>query len=334
MKRPNGLSDTVRVLRPGGGVPVQTVSMAAGVCLLLVCAGLVVGSILLPLQRGGSAAILKSDEPTPGAGEASVLPRQIAEKLEARRARAADPARLGQSHLFLVDRRPAAVVVAAEEPEDDASETETEPQRAPRASDDAASEAPARISVLRVESAEDVGGEIRESYRELVLRGIHTDRSGRIVALIDHSGSGSGAAGAAVRVREGEEFTEPKHAAHPWKIAAIDADRNRVVIERQDRRLALALFGTGPVDLSPVVIQPPAEPGQPEERVRVAEDGTIVVERRPDEAIAELRQEVGQGEPDQTPITVQDLSDLLDAFRDLERFGERDRIERERRSRD
>jgi len=334
MKRPHGSGDAVRVLRPGGGVPLQTISMAVGGCLLLVCAGLVVGSMLLPLQRGGASSVATDDHSVPASEGASVSASAISAKLEARREQRADPMRLGQSHLFLVDRRPAAAVIAVDEPEDDAFAAESEPKQTARASDDAASEAPARISVLRVEAAEDVGGEIRDSYRMLVLRGIHTDRMGRLVALIDHSGSGSGAGGAAARVREGDEFTEPKHAAHPWKIAAIDADRNRVVIERQDRRLALAVFGTGPVDLSPVVIQPRAKPGQPEERVRVAADGTVVIERRPDEAIAELRQEVGQGEPGQVPITLQDLADLFDAFRDLERYAERDRIERERRSRD
>ncbi len=334
MIRSSGTSEGMRVLRPGGGVPVSTISLAVGGCLLLLGAGLVLGSIVLPLQGSQAPSGSGLDDSETVVDAAAITPSTVLAKLEARREPTADPALLGQSHLFLVGRRPAAAVAAGENQEEDAPAVVAETQRTPSASDEPASGQPARISVLRVEAAEDVGGEIRDSYRELVLRGIHSDRSGRLVALIDHSGSGAGAGGAGFRVREGAEFTEPKHAAHSWKVAAIDAARNRVVIERQDRRLALALFGTGPVDLSPVVIQPPAEPGQPEERVRVAADGTIVIERRPDEAIAELRQEVGQGEPDQVPITLQDLADLLDAFRDLERYAERDRVERERRDRD
>lgn len=334
MKRSSGTSDGIRVLRPGGGVPVPTISLAVGGCLLLLSAGLMLGSIVLPLQGSRSSSGSGLDDSETVVDAATATPSTVLARLEARREQNADPARLGQSHLFLVGRKPAAALAAGKEPEEDAAAVVNEPQQTPQARDDSAPDPPEQISVLRVEAAEDVGGEIRDSYRELVLRGIHSDRSGRLVALIDHSGSGSGVDRAAERVREGDEFTEPKHASHAWRVAAIDAGRNRVVIERQDRRLALALFGTGPVDLSPVVIQPPAEPGQPKERVRVAEDGTIVIERRPDEAIAELRQEVGQGEPDQAQITLQDLADLFDALRDLERYAERDRIERERRSRD
>ncbi len=65
----------------------------------------------------------------------------------------------------------------------------------------------------------------------------------------------------------------------------------------------------------------------------VSDDGTVIVRQSPDEAIATLRAEVGPGTGDQKPITFDDLAELLRAFGDLERYGERAKreLERERR---
>ncbi len=83
-------------------------------------------------------------------------------------------------------------------------------------------------------------GDVQKSFRRLVLRAIHSDRSGGLVAAIDFAGRRPAAS---LRVGPGDMFTEPKEA--DWSVVAIDPDRNRVVLERKDRRVALRCSGPG-----------------------------------------------------------------------------------------
>jgi hypothetical protein len=325
---------TPRVMRPGGGLPLEVIALRVGLAGVLLCAAFAISMLLLPLSEDRSL-LTTSGENRAGPSESPLASAGSARTMIAERgANSRLVAELGGSYLFLLDRSPRMRIAPEVEIGDRAivDASDENPPSEGKVSAPTGDTATGGVRVVRVEKAEDVGGEIRDSYKELVLRAIHSDRSGRLVALIDHSKAG--ASGAAERVREGDSFTEPKHESHPWRVVVIDPDRNRVVLERQERRLALALFGTGPADLSPVVIQPESEAGQPVERVRVAEDGTVIVEKRPDEAIAELRGETGAPEPGESEITLQDLADLFDAMRDLERYAEQDRIERERRRRD
>lgn len=328
---------TVRVMRPGGGTPVGAIAMVVGMVGVAACGVFAAAMLLMPL------ASVRSDfgdaRPVEGSMDTAALAASARAVLASRVGDAGAVAELGSSHVFLLDRQPRARVVSGNEDDPDNSgddQAESVPQSAQTqdqtAQPDADPSEDRAIRVVRVESAEDVGGAIRDSYRELVLRAIHSDRSGALTALIDHSGSTDG--GAMVRVREGDEFVEPKHKDHPWRVVVIDPDRNRVVVERQERRLAIALFGTGPVDLTPVVVQPRGGSESSTERVRVAEDGTVIVEKRPDEAIAELRAETGSANPGESEITLQDLAELFEAMRELERYAEQERIERERRRRD
>lgn len=279
--------------------------------------------VLWPLASGvghsaGGPGVSESTSAQPGRGTAGPTDSS-----------AATVSRLGSSYLFTVGRAArtneevgdvadAAPVVTPTEI------TRPKPARTEQGRDG--------VRVLRVESPEAVGGDVQKSFRELVLRAIHSDRSGEMVALIDFTGTPAGSA--SLRVGPGDAFTEPKHKDADWRVVAIDPDRNRVVLERENRRLALALFGTGPADLSPVVIAPEGERDAETPKVLVSEDGTVIVQQTADEAIAALRREVGPGSGDEKPITFEDLAELLRAFGDLERYGERARqeqLERERR---
>jgi len=310
---------------PGGGL--GGAALATRLALAMVALGAVslLGSVLLPLSDGSPADEVERE------AAAEVRVDGILAQLDSRFPDNARANRLGRAYLFTSGRSPiptdAGVVIV----EDDAGESPTDAGTAPEV---AAAPVEVRdpgsaIRVIRVESAESVGGSIRESFNQLILRGIHSNRSGELVALIDFTGGR--VEQATVRAMAGDRFTEPKHKDHDWRVVVIDPQRNRVVVERQERRLALALFGTGAADLSPVIIQP--EGATSEERIDVAPDGTIVVRRRPDEAVAELRQEVGAAPAGQKPITFDDLADLLQLMRDLDGYAERERIERERRSR-
>ena len=326
-----------RLARPGGGLPIQLIALRLGIAGVVLCAAFAIAMLLMPLSRDQPFVAASGDDGAEGSQDSLEAARTTRAMIEERGANSRLVTELGGSYLFLIDRSPRDRVTPEGGADDQtiADENASGTQRTPSGTESPAAgadQAAGGIRVVRVEAAEDVGGEIRDSYRELVLRAIHSDRSGRLFALIDHSRAG--ATGAAERVGEGDSFTEPKHQNHPWRVVVIDPDRNRVVLERQERRLALALFGTGPADLSPVVIQPESTGGQAAERVRIAEDGTAIVEKRPDEAIAELRRETGAPGPGESEITLQDLADLFDAMRDLERYAEQERIERERRRRD
>ncbi len=328
---------TIRVIRPGGGAPISSIAMVIALAAVVGCGVFAAAMLLMPLASVRSDA--GDAKPIEAAMDTAALAASARDALASRGGDAGAVAELGSSYVFLLDRQPRARVVSGNEDDPDNSggdQIESVPQSAQAqgqtAQPDAGPSEDRAIRVVRVESAEDVGGAIRDSYRELVLRAIHSDRSGELTALIDHSGASD--RGAAVRVREGDEFVEPKHKDHLWRVIVIDPDRNRVVVERQERRLAIALFGTGPVDLAPVVIQPRGGSESTTERVRVAEDGTVIVEKRPDEAIAELRAETGAANPGESEITLQDLAELFEAMRELERYAEQERIERERRRRD
>lgn len=332
-----GSTTSPRMIRPGGGQPLDVIALRLALAGVVVCAAFAIAMLLLPLDQDRSPAAMSGDEPAGASATPRVSAGSARAMLESRGSNTRRVAELGESYLFLLDRHPPDrnAVEAEPDPQAIANESEPDTEQAPSLSEirvDPADREAGGVRVVRVEAAENVGGEIRDSYRELVLRAIHSDRSGRLVALVDHSGASP--SGAAERVGEGDSFTEPKHKNHPWRVVVIDPERNRIVLERQERRLALALFGTGPADLSPVVIQPESDGGKPVERVRVAEDGTVIVEKRPDEAIAELRSETGAPEPGESEITLQDLADLFDAMRELERYAEQERIERERRRRD
>ena len=295
---------------PAGGLPGGAIVGRVGMAAVVIGLGAVGAAFVMPLRQVAPAspgvAVDAADwGPVPdGRGPD---PRMIAS--------------LSEAYLFTPGRRPFAelepVEVAADRPSREADPgPKPEVVEQSRAGDDG-------IRVVRVESPESVGGDIQKSYREIILRGIHSDRSGRLVALIDFTGGQPGAA--AVRVMEGDLFTESKHPEQDWRVVAIDPVRNRVVIERQQRRLALALFGTGPADLSPLVIAPEGGAGEASVSTRIAADGTVVVERRPEEVIAELRQEPATDPAGGKPITADDLFELLRAVRDLDRYGERAR---------
>lgn len=309
---------------PGHGraLPVAMKAARLGVGSVVVAAIVALAIVFWPLAGDGVG-----ESGVDGIADAARFDQQIGSD---RRTSTLAIARLGESYLFSAGRQPVPPVASNEPSEPlevagpgdgDAKPVPTQPARDPGG-----------VRVLRVESPEAVGGDVQKSFRELVLRAIHSDRTGELVALIDFTGTPTGSA--SVRVRPGDGFTEPKHKEADWSVVAIDPDRNRVVLERENRRLALALFGTGPADLSPVVIAPEGEDSASTPEIVVSEDGTVVVRQSPDEAIAALRREVGPGEGDEKPITFDDLAELLRAFGDLERYGERAReeqLERERR---
>lgn len=308
----------------GRGMPVWV--KAAKTSVGAVALAVVVGSaiVLWPLAAGSERIDgLPGATASPSSGQ---LEAGLTQPLDSSRSLVSQ---LGSSYLFTAGRRA---------PVNGAPDTVSEPVPVATREDDETPE-PVRtkrdiggVRVVRVESPEAVGGDVQKSFRELVLRAIHSDRSGRLVALIDFAGTPAGAA--SLRVGPGDRFTEPKHKEADWSVVAIDPDRNRVVLERKDRRVALALFGTGLADLSPVVIAPRGEPIASTPDMAVSDDGTVIVRQSPDEAIATLRAEVGPGTGDQKPITFDDLAELLRAFGDLERYGERakrEQLERERR---
>lgn len=308
---------------PGHGraLPVAMKAARLGLASVLVAAIVALAIVFWPLAGDGVG-----ESGVDGIADSARFDQQIGGD---RRTSTETVARLGESYLFSAGRQPLPPV-ASDEPSEplevagpddsDAKPVPTQPARDPGG-----------VRVLRVESPEAVGGDVQKSFRELVLRAIHSDRTGELVALIDFTGTPSGSA--SVRVRPGDGFTEPKHKEADWSVVAIDPDRNRVVLERENRRLALALFGTGPADLSPVVIAPEGEDSASTPEIVVSEDGTVVVRQSPDEAIAALRREVGPGDGDQKPITFDDLAELLRAFGDLERYGERAREEQLERGR-
>jgi hypothetical protein len=299
--------------RPRGGLPASVwVNRAAlGAAALALVMALAVW--LAPLKGAGSGSETVA---LPEVGFADLAPSGSG-------ASAGTIARLSSGYLFTPGRQPFAEL----EPLDttgEAAVAEADDRDAPAVEREALDEG-SGVRVVRVEAPEAVGGDIQSSYRELVLRGIHSDRSGELVALIDFRGTPVGAA--SVRAGEGDRFVEPKNPEQPWDVVAVDPDRNRVVIERQGRRLALALFGTGPADLSPIVIVPESAVEDGPVRVRVAEDGTLVVQQSPEEAVAQLRQEPATDSEGGKPITMEDLAELLRAVRDLERYGDKARQE-------
>ncbi len=295
---------------PSGGLSAASVLARIGLAGVLIGIAAVGAAFVVPLDRGVSETergVVEAPSWTPVPARRGPEPAMIAS--------------LSESYLFTPGRQPFAglepIEVVSESPAEQAEQT---PE--PRATDPERGDA-GGVRVVRVESPESVGGDIQKSYREIVLRGIHSDRSGRLVALIDFTGAQPGAA--SIRALEGDSFTERKHPEQDWRVVAIDPLRNRVVIERQQRRLALALFGSGPADLSPLVIAPEAEDGGQPLATRVAEDGTIIVERRPEDVIADLRQEPTTDPEGGKPITAEDLFELLRAVRDLDRYGEKAR---------
>ncbi|MFG0293839.1 MAG: hypothetical protein ACF8MJ_11910 [Phycisphaerales bacterium JB050] len=295
---------------PAGGLPSGAIVARVGVAAVVIGLAAFAAAFVMPLRQVAPAspgvAVDAADwGPVPdGRG---TDPRMIAS--------------LSEAYLFTPGRRPFAELEPVE------GSAEPTPRVVDAAPESAVPEQTRTddggVRVVRVESPDAVGGDIQKSYREVILRGIHSNRSGRLVALIDFTGGQPGAA--AVRVMEGDSFTESKHPEQDWRVVAIDPVRNRVVIERRQRRLALALFGTGPADLSPLVIAPEVGEGAASVSTRIAADGTVIVERRPEDVIAELRQEPSTDPAGGKPITADDLFELLRAVRDLDRYGERAR---------
>lgn len=310
----------VDLTRPRDGYARAVWLMRAG-ALAVLLAGTVVGSAaLLPLQKGEPRV-----DPVDVGGEHSDENR-----VRAIRAGTGDAElvmRLGSAYLFTSGRTPALAAGGGSDGTEEQVQSPVVADRSDRSGAD--QDEAAGLRVIRVESLDDVGEVIRDSFKQLILRGIHSTRRGDLVALIDFTGGR--VEQAALRVAAGQSFTEPKNASAPWRVVAVDPERNRVVVEREGRRLALALFGTGPADRSPLVIQP--EGARLTERVDVSEDGTIIVRMRPDEAVAQLRREVGAAPEGQRAITLEDLAELLEVLRELDRYGEREREEREQRGR-
>ena len=306
---------------PGHGLALPVWVLAARVAAgAVVSAGVVALAIVLwPLASPGVGAAGASDEePVDRVGALAGQPVESSPE---------SVARLGESFLFTPGRTQRRFEVGEQEAAPIEVVTEGQPDLTePVGSDDRSD----TVQVLRIESPEAVGGEVQQSFQQLVLRAIHSDRTGALIALIDFTGSSAGEA--SLRLRTGDTFTEPKHTDGDWNVVAIDPERNRVVLERERRRLALALFGTGPADLSPVVIAPAGAATEDTPTVTVADDGTVIVQRSPGDAIAELRSVVGAGRGDEQPITLDDLAELLRLFGDLERYA--DRAEEEQRERD
>lgn len=93
---------------------------------------------------------------------------------------------------------------------------------------------------LRVDDEATLPEDIKKAKAGLTLRGIRSARSGGMVAMISLVHSSDPIASTGYRV--GDTFTDPKNAQAEWRIAGIDSGRDRVVLERAGKRVALDLY--------------------------------------------------------------------------------------------
>jgi hypothetical protein len=159
--------------------------------------------------------------------------------------------------------------------------------------------------VVEVDAIEDLDDEARKSLETMALRGIFTRRSGDLAAMFSFTHAASKPART---VQPGESFPVPRASndkAEPleWTLLGIDDARDRVLLRQGDYTVAVALFNTGEVDLSPFLLGeagraaeaagllPPKNTPIAEPSERIADDGTVVVERDPREVMRQLQEE-------------------------------------------
>ncbi len=93
---------------------------------------------------------------------------------------------------------------------------------------------------LLIDDVESLPEDIKQARDSLKLRGIRSTLTGGFAAHISLVHTKNPLASTTYRV--GDTFTDPKHAAAEWRIAAIDPRRDRVVLERSGKRVALDLY--------------------------------------------------------------------------------------------
>ncbi len=155
------------------------------------------------------------------------------------------------------------------------------------------------VVVVEVASPEDVDQPVRESFNTIRLLGIHSTREGGYAALVSFMHGER--ANQTQRLADREEFEVPVATTSnkeplTWRLTAVDPDRDRVLVSHGGETLAIAVFGTGDADLSPLEIEGASaavdEPEEPiaEAEATTAEDGTRVMRRDRRDVIRRLEE--------------------------------------------
>jgi hypothetical protein len=118
---------------------------------------------------------------------------------------------------------------------------------------------------LRIDDDESLPQDIKQARDSLKLRGIRTAPSGGLFALISFVHAKDPLASTSYRI--GDTFTDPKHAAAEWRVIGIDPIRDRAILERTGKNIALKLYPYNPfaalsaVDTIAATLDPNAPPG-------------------------------------------------------------------------
>lgn len=208
---------------------------------------------------------------------------------------------LADMHVFSTSRSPLGVTPASDV-EAQASDTISASEDPPREE-----ERPDALPVagsggepvfVEVDAPEDLSAEAKQSLDTIALRGIFTRADGGLTALLSFVHRPRDPASP---IDSGEPFVVPRASTDnreplEWRLVAIDDVRNRVLLRHAGYTVAVALFGGAPDDASPfriagesAVLEDNDTP-IPLPTERVAEDGTVVVERDPRDVMRQLRE--------------------------------------------
>ena len=151
---------------------------------------------------------------------------------------------------------------------------------------------------LRIDDVESLPEDIKQARESLKLRGIRTGASGDLFAQISLVHSKDPIASSGYRV--GDTFTDPKHASAEWRLIGIDPIRDRAILERTGKNIALELYPYNPFATSAAVdtIAATLDPNQISHGI----DG-----RTRQEVVAELLQ------ADLSPDEIRALLDMIEA---------------------
>jgi hypothetical protein len=138
--------------------------------------------------------------------------------------------------------------------------------------------ATARPGDIKVSNLAQVPDDVKRALEGLELKQIHTTRGGELVARIGFVQSPTREITRSFRA--GDEFKDDASPQAPWRLLAIDAETDRVLLRRSGHTLALRLFGEASgLSPQPEVSAAPAVPGE-----------LIVVTRSREDVARDLRE--------------------------------------------